>query len=108
MDIVLDRFIKGLEDLKLRDKIEEIYLFGSRAKKRERSDSDYDLLLITKGVSKANREFREKIYDIAIDILLDLGRSISLKVFKKEEFQRLCCMRTPFTQNILREGIRIG
>jgi len=36
--------------------MEEIYLFGSRAKGEERPDSDYDLLII---VNRPDKEFRK-------------------------------------------------
>ena len=43
-----------------------------------------------------------------MDVLLDEGRLISLKVFSKSEFSSLKAMNTPFIQNVLREGIKIG
>jgi uncharacterized protein len=105
IDSVLKQFLDGLERLGLKRRIEKIYLFGSRAKGIERPDSDYDLLIVS---SLPDKEFRSKIYDIAVDILLETGRDVSLKIFRTEEFSRLCKMRTPFTQNVLKEGIRIG
>ncbi|MDO8748544.1 MAG: nucleotidyltransferase domain-containing protein [Candidatus Omnitrophota bacterium] len=105
IDPVIKQFLDGLERLGLKQKIEKVYLFGSRAKGIERPDSDYDLLIVS---SLPDKEFKSKIYDIAVDILLETGRDVSLKIFKTEEFNRLCRMRTPFTQNVLKEGIRIG
>jgi len=104
MDTVIEKFIQGLEDINLKREIEKIYLFGSRATGAERPDSDYDLLIVT---SSPNKKFRDKIYDIVVDILLEMQRVVSLKIFKTEEFKRLCRMQTPFMQNVLREGIRI-
>lgn len=118
MDPVIERFIEGLEKLNLREKIEEMYLFGSRARGTEMPDSDYDLLIVVNGNSKTNKrsgaiyctnkEFREKIYDLVVEIFLETGKDISLKIFKNEEFKRVCKMETPFTQNVLKEGIKIG
>lgn len=108
MDKVIDKFIKGLEELCLREKIERIYLFGSRAKGTERPDSDYDLLLVIKDTEDVNKNLRESLYDLVMDVLLDTGRLISLKIFKKEKFEKLCGLETPFIENVLKEGIKIG
>ncbi|MFH0796591.1 MAG: nucleotidyltransferase domain-containing protein [Candidatus Omnitrophota bacterium] len=110
MDAVLEKFLKGVKDSGLRRSIERIYLFGSRAKGTEKPNSDYDLLIVVRGNSKTNKnkEFREKIYDVVVDTLLETGRDISLKIFRKKEFNRLCRMETPFMRSVLKEGIRIG
>lgn len=105
MDEIIKKFVQGLDRLDLRNKIQRIYLFGSRARRDESPDSDYDFLIC---VSKPDNEFRDKVYDIVVDILIETGKVISLKIFKVEEFDRLCQMQTPFIKNILREGIKIG
>jgi len=102
-DQVITKFIKDTNNLK--ERIEEIYLFGSRARGEERPDSDYDLLIV---VDQADGKFREKIYEIVLDILLDTGKLLSLKILSSEEFKRLSQLRTPFIENVLREGIKIG
>lgn len=102
-DPVILEFIKRSQNL--RDRIDRIYLFGSRARGNEKPDSDYDLLIV---VNHLDVKFREKIYDIVIDILLETGKLISLKIFAREEFRKLSQAHTPFMENIQREGIRIG
>jgi len=102
-DRVIAKFMRDSKDLK--ERIEEIYLFGSRAREEERPDSDYDLLIV---VNQAGREFREKIYEVALDILLETGKLMSLKILSSEEFRKLSELRTPFMENILKEGIKIG
>lgn len=108
-DAVIKNFIMGLEKYNLKSKIDKIYLFGSRARDTERPDSDYDILLtVNLYDTKDVIAFKDKIYDIVLEILLDTGRVVSLKIFKKLEFERLCNLGTPFTKNILKEGIKIG
>lgn len=102
-DRVIAKFIRDSKDLKGR--IEEIYLFGSRAKGKERPDSDYDLLII---VNWSDKEFRERVYDIVLDVLLETGKLLSLKILSSEEFEKLSRLRTPFIENVLKEGIKIG
>ena len=102
-DRVIAKFIRDSKDLK--ERIEEIYLFGSRAKGEERPDSDYDLLII---VNQPDKEFREKVYEIVLDVLLETGKLLSLKILSSEEFRKLSRLRTPFIENVLKEGIKIG
>jgi predicted nucleotidyltransferase len=85
-DEVIEKFLEGIERAGLRKKIERMYLFGSRARGDEQPD----------------REFRDRLYDIVIDILMETSRDISLKIRKTEEYKRLCRMRTPFMRNALK------
>lgn len=108
-DAVIKKFIRGLKKYGLESNIDKMYLFGSRAKGTERPDSDYDLLLVVKFDKTSDViKFKDRVYDIVMDILLNMRHLVSLKIFKKSEFERLRRMGTPFTQNILKEGIRIG
>jgi len=82
-------------------KIKELYLFGSRCRDDWRPDSDYDILIILK---QRDRGLKSRLYDIVMDILLDTGRLI----FTESEFNRLKSIPTPFIENVLKEGIRLG
>ncbi len=104
-DEIVEKFIKRLEKSGFKDKIEKIYLFGSRARGDERPDSDYDVLVVAQNPDTA---FKDKIYDVVLDVLFETHRGISLKIFKAVEFRRLKRLRTPFMRNVLGEGIRIG
>lgn len=104
VDPILFQFFELTQEIK--HKLKTIYLFGSRARGDERPNSDYDLLLVvTQGFSLTDKSF---LYDKVMDILLKTGRLISCKIFKEGEFKRLCAMKTPFMQNVLKEGSRIG
>ena len=96
--------MEGNQSLKKR--LKAVYLFGSRARGDERPDSDYDLLVVTsKDFSLSDKG---KLYDRVVDLLLETGSLISLKIFKEKEFQRLSDLKTPFVQRVLQEGIRVG
>lgn len=103
-DLVIRKFIKGIKGVQ--EKIKAIYLFGSRARGDERPDSDYDLLLVVR--ENFSLSDKDRFYDSVMDTLLETGRLVSLKIRKEKEFQRLCKLRTPFMQNVLKEGIKIG
>jgi predicted nucleotidyltransferase len=97
------RFMNMLEPLN--DHIQEIYLFGSRCRDDWRPDSDYDILIVLRS---NDRQIVSRLYDAVMDILLDTGRLISLKIFTVSEFNRLKSIPTPFMENVINEGMRIG
>jgi predicted nucleotidyltransferase len=82
----------------------QVILFGSRARGDERSDSDWDLLILTDyQVSlEKEREFRRKLYELE----LELGESFSIFAYSKTDWttkQRI----TPFYFNVNRDGIQL-
>ena len=103
-DPLVQRFLEKVG--KVREKIQAVYLFGSRARGTERPDSDYDLLLVVR--EDFSLVEKDALYDQVIDILLDTGRLISLKIFKQKEFRRLRDLGTPFLSRVLQEGIKVG
>lgn len=103
MDKPLQIFLEKIKGV--RSQIRELKLFGSRARGNAKPDSDYDLFLV---VDKKNAPLMDALYDAVIDVLLDTGRLISLKVFSREEFNRLSDLHTPFMQAIGKEGVAIG
>jgi len=103
-DAIVQRFLEKAG--RVRQKIQAVYLFGSRARGTERPDSDYDLLLVVReGFSLSEKD---ALYDQVIDILLDTGRLISLKIFGEKDFQRLRNLHTPFLSRVLQEGVQVG
>lgn len=102
-DKIIDSFLSMI--FPLQEQIEEIYLFGSRSRDDWRPDSDYDVLIVLK---KKDREIVSKLYDAVMEVLLDTGRLISLKIFTVSEFNRLKSIPTPFMASIMKEGIRLG
>ncbi|MCF6297851.1 MAG: nucleotidyltransferase domain-containing protein [Flavobacteriaceae bacterium] len=82
----------------------EIILYGSRARGEERTDSDWDILILTDySVSlQTESKFRDKLYDLE----LETGEPFSVFAYSKHEWtsqQRI----TPFYQNVVKEGIQI-
>ncbi|GAB4326490.1 MAG: nucleotidyltransferase domain-containing protein [Bacteroidales bacterium] len=82
----------------------EVILYGSRARGDERSDSDWDILILTNYPVDLETEskFRDKLYDIE----LETGESVSVFVYSKNDWltkQQI----TPFYYNVTQEGIRL-
>ena len=82
----------------------EVILYGSRARGDERTDSDWDILILTDySVNlQTERKFRDKLYDLE----LETGEPFSVFAYSKNEWkfkQRI----TPFYQNVIQEGIQL-
>jgi predicted nucleotidyltransferase len=92
-----------LDKVKQKDSSAEIILFGSRARSTEHVGSDWDILIL---LNQANvtknleREFRDELYDIELEI----GEPISTFVFSKSDWEGKHQF-TPLYQNIKREGV---
>ncbi|MCP9456378.1 MAG: nucleotidyltransferase domain-containing protein [Nitrospira sp.] len=102
-DPIFHAFLERIASV--RPMIKRIILFGSRARGTHRPDSDYDVLLV---VSRKDEALLDVLYDAVMDVLLEHGRLVSLKVFPEQEFSRLQSLRTPFMEQVNREGVHIG
>ena len=82
----------------------EIILYGSRARGDERTDSDWDILILTDDSInlQIEREFRDKLYDLE----LETGEPFSVFAYSKNDWQTRQRI-TPFYQNVTLEGILI-
>jgi len=80
----------------------EVILFGSKARGKAHSESDWDILILLNVPTVSLEEekgFREEIFDIE----LETGEPISTFVFSKQEWETKH-IYTPFYANIKREG----
>ena len=102
-DKIVEQFLELIHPLK--ENIEEIYLFGSRCRDDWRPDSDYDILIV---LEKKDRVIIDGLYDAVIDILLSTTKLVSLKIFTSSEFNRLKSIPTPFMNNVITKGIKLG
>ena len=81
---------------------ERIILYGSVARGEDTEESDVDILVL----SRDKQRTREKVIERAVDLLLDTGTYISVKVITPGEFERL--KNTHFISQIAEEGMVIG
>lgn len=80
------------------DEIHELVVFGSTARGDTRGrDSDVDVLVVID-----DTENEDELRDIAYDVSLEHGVTVSMFVESVEEFQRR--QDHPFIRNVLREG----
>jgi predicted nucleotidyltransferase len=102
-DPVIQEFLRRITPL--RDRLQKIVLFGSRARGDEKPYSDYDILIV---VEERERPLIDALYDAAQEVLYVTQRLISFKIYKRADFERFAAMPTPFMANVLREGIPLG
>ncbi len=102
-DRVLIMFLEKLQPL--RDRLEALYLFGSRARGDWRPDSDYDVLVI---IQRREQALVDRLYDAVQDVILETGSLISLKILTQAQYDRLAAIPTPFLENVMAEGVRLG
>ena len=79
------------------------YFFGSRVRKDNREDSDYDLLLTFD--HKLNWKEKNQIYDLIAEIELTENVVIDIKAYQENELRN---QWTPFRERVLEEGIFYG
>ncbi|MBW6490666.1 MAG: nucleotidyltransferase domain-containing protein [Lentimicrobium sp.] len=82
----------------------EIILYGSRARGDEKTDSDWDILILIDDEATFERErtFRHHLYDLE----LNLGEAFSVFVFNKVDWNARFKV-TDFYQNVVNEGIAL-
>lgn len=98
--LALEEYTHQLYKLYSRN-IEKIILFGSRARGDTQVDSDIDILVI---VTNGAKELKNKITDLAFDIILKYGVDIEPTIFDTQEWAGLTKMPTSFAYCVLNEG----
>ncbi len=88
-----------------KDPSAEIYLYGSRARGDNRTDSDWDILVISSS-EKITFDYENELHDPIYDVELESGEVISLLVYSKSDWQHKKLISPLFT-NVMKEGIRI-
>ena len=93
---------KIAEKLSINRRILKAIAYGSRVRGDYRGDSDLDILVI---VDKKDNEIRDNILDIFYSYELESDISFSLTIFSLEELEFNERLRSPFIENIRKEGV---
>jgi len=81
----------------------KIYLYGSRARGKSRSDSDWDLLILL-NKDKITSEIEQRITYPLYDLEFETGEIISPMVYSENEWKTKYRI-TPFYSNVMKEGM---
>jgi len=87
--------------------VEEVRIFGSRARGDSRPDSDLDLFVCMR---REDRSLLEAIRDLAWDVAesQDLPYTVSPRVMSRAHFQRLVSLERLLARDILEQGVLIS
>ena len=100
------RFVKEVRRI-YGTELENIYLYGSCARKDFQADSDIDLFLLLNVPVEDLAYRRSLITDTADQIDLDYDVVLSPVVQSTDQFKKYSSV-SPFYQNIIKEGIPLG
>jgi len=100
--LIINRIKKTIYD---KDPKADAFLFGSRARGDNRSDSDWDILILVDSIKVTNEiedQFRDGLYDIE----LDSGQIISTFIYPKDLWES-SLRYSPLYKNVKKEGIQL-
>lgn len=80
----------------------KVWLFGSRARGDHYPDSDFDILVVIKDLSKANKRI---ISDLAWEVGFERNLLLAPIVYNFERFSYPAIQKSLFISNVMREGI---
>lgn len=83
-------------------------LFGSRARRNHRPESDADLAVVLRGAHGRRVDEALKMADIAFDVMLETGILIEAIPLWEDEWEHPETFNNPaLIENIRREGVRL-
>lgn len=88
-----------------KDPSAEAFLFGSRARGDNRTDSDWDILILIDNMNITNEiedNFRNDLYDLEIES----GQIISTFIYTKDNWKTKLAF-SPLYKNIKKEGVQL-
>lgn len=100
--LIINRIKKTIHD---KDPKADAFLFGSRARGDNRSDSDWDILILVDS-SKVTNEIEDQFRDGLYDIELDSGQIISTFIYPKD-FWESSLRYSPLYKNVKKEGVQL-
>lgn len=95
-----EEFVRRIKD-RFSDSVESLVLYGSVVRGEETSESDVDVLVV---VNHKDEDLKEEIIGIGYEILMKRKVYISPKVLSEEEYEKLKSSKSPFIENVEKEG----
>lgn len=87
----------------LGERLDRVYLFGSRARGEQRPDSDVDVLVVVRGPFDYG-DLIKRTSEVVSELSLKYDTVISRVFVSKERFER---EQSPFLMNVRREAVAL-
>jgi uncharacterized protein len=100
--LIINRIKRTIHE---KDPKADAFLFGSRARGDNRSDSDWDILILVDS-NKVTNEIEDQFRDGLYDIELDSGQIISIFIYPKSLWES-SLRYSPLYKNVKKEGIHL-
>ncbi len=100
-DKIIREFASELRK-RLGDRIQQIILYGSRARGDFWEGSDFDFLILIKN---KDPELRERVLDVEVDLLDRYEHLVTSQILTEEQWDRE--RYSPWGRNIEKEGVRM-
>ncbi len=102
---VVDEYI-DLIHRRFPDKVSEVILFGSKARRDSHRESDIDVLII---IDTEDKKIKREIQDLCWDAMFnnDFKAFISPVIFFKKEYGQYKKWNSSFLYNVSKEGVRL-
>jgi predicted nucleotidyltransferase len=100
----LDAYCQGLAE-QFPNLVEEIVVFGSKARGDARPDSDLDILVI---VREADRITKREVGMIGHRLAVESEAVPSIRVYTREEWSRRQHHDSPLYRAVVRDGVRVA
>jgi len=100
-EVALKEFIKRLKQ-QFGDRIEHVWLFGSKVRGDADAESDTDLLII---VRRADWDLQKAITQLAFQVDMAYRTVLSPHIVDRQRFAQMKTRREPLYSNIMAEGM---
>ena len=100
-DPVASKYAEGVRD-RLKSRLKNIYIFGSRARGESWEGSDYDMAL---AVKDRDRNIEEAVLDVSTFLLDEFEVLVSTQIFTEDEWQ--IESKGSMGKNIIKEGVEL-
>ncbi len=97
-----------LDKIESRYPVRDAFLFGSRARRTHRSDSDADIAVVLKGARGNRHEVTGDMAETAFDVMLETGVLVQAVPLWEDEVEKPEQFSNPMLiENIKRDGLRL-
>lgn len=101
LGLAITRAYRARLEAALPGRVVEVRLYGSHAKGGSHEDSDVDVLATVRGLTWSEKV---RAVDLAAELGLERGVTVSAVVMAPEAFERLIALESAFAGEVRREG----